>query len=227
MWPRLLQFGIATGSLAATSPRTTHAPPGRCHASVRPVGKALNFSREDCCCNLYHTKYLSLPTKQCMHTNIFTHKQTHAHTKTPSSPHSQDARMGELFDCVFTPDSNLLNCVVVEYKRTCCVCVSRCRVDVYYVVCVLWSSAAHPVGWHELLEGRFGSAATSRQWGTSWGPAEKWANRDSGGFPFVLTSDLIYSTGACTAAGTPPKTYSIACVFMLKQGCRLLSQGLK
>lgn len=45
-------------------------------------------------------------------------------------------------------------------------------------------------------------------------PAEERANRDPGGFPFVLTSDLIYSTGACPAAGTPQKkTYSIACVF--------------
>lgn len=80
MWPRLLQCGIATESLAATSQTTTHAPSGRCHASVRPVGKALSFSREECCCILYHTKYLSLPTKRCMHTNIFTHKQAHAHT---------------------------------------------------------------------------------------------------------------------------------------------------
>lgn len=52
---------------------------------------------------------------------------------------------------------------------------------------VYYDQALLTVGWHELLEGRFGSTTTSRQWGTSWGPAEKRANKDSGGFPLCWT----------------------------------------
>lgn len=103
--------------LAAPSQTTTHAPSGRC----RPVGKALSFSREDCCCNLYHTNICHYQQDNVC-SQIYLHTSKHMHTHKHLSPPSQKARMSK---CVFLrsrhrPKPSKLPC---WDKCVCCVCV--------------------------------------------------------------------------------------------------------
>lgn len=113
MWLRHLQCGIATECWAAASQTTTHAPSGRCRASVRPVGEALSFSTEDCCCNLYHAtiRYYQ-QSSVCTQIYLHTRKCMHTHKHYRMHPHYRMLEWVNVFCCVPATDPNLLNCVV-------------------------------------------------------------------------------------------------------------------
>lgn len=146
MWPRLLQCGIVTESLAATSQTTTHAPSGRCPASVQPVGKALGFSREDCCCNLYHTNFCHYQQSSIC-TQIYLHTSKHMHTQKHLPPPLQTARISK---CVLLrsrqwPKPSKLRC---WDKHVCCVRV--CLRSILIMLSVYYDQTLLSVGWHEL-----------------------------------------------------------------------------